>query len=148
MAAVGRPPKYKSAGEMQEKIDAYFEDCKGEPLMVDGEPYLDKYGQPVIIHAHPPTVTGLALALGFTSRQALLNYQGKQEFVDTVMRAKLRIESYTEERLYDRDGQRGAEFSLKYNFRWVQDENEDAKQTSGVVILPAVAGMPGEGKDG
>ena len=42
MAAVGRPPKYKSAGEMQEKIDAYFEDCKGEPLMVDGEPYLDK----------------------------------------------------------------------------------------------------------
>ena len=60
MAAVGRPPKYKSAGEMQEKIDAYFEDCKGEPLMVDGEPYLDKYGQPVIIHAHPPTVTGLA----------------------------------------------------------------------------------------
>ena len=29
MAAVGRPPKYKSAGEMQEKIDIYFEGCKG-----------------------------------------------------------------------------------------------------------------------
>lgn len=139
MAAVGRPPKYKSVDEIQEKIDAYFESCKGEPIMVDGEPYLDKYGNPVLINAQPPTVTGLALALGFTTRKSLLDYQGKAEFVNTITRAKMKIEAYAESRLYDRDGQRGAEFSLKYNFRWAQEEKKiDESEGAGVVMIPEV----------
>lgn len=89
-------------------------------------------------------MTGLALALGFTSRQALMNYQAKKGFVDTVTRAKARIEAYAEERLFDRDGQRGAEFSLRYNFRWVNDEKkEDGGETAcGVAELPAVMPVP------
>jgi hypothetical protein len=59
--------------------------------------------------------------LGFTSRQALLNYQGRKLFHDAVTRAKTRCEEYVESRLYDRDGARGAEFSLGYNFRWAKD---------------------------
>ena len=136
---VGRPPKFKTAEEIQTKIDAYFESCKGEPLMVDGEPYLDKSGSPVLINAHPPTVTGLALALGFHSRQSLLNYQAKAEFMDTVTRAKMQVEQYCEERLFDRDGQRGAEFNLKYNFRWAQEEqDQEGDHTAGVVLMPEV----------
>ena len=89
-------------------------------------------------------MTGLALALGFTSRQALLNYQAKKEFVDTVTRAKARIEAYAEERLFDRDGQRGAEFSLRYNFRWANDEKKDdsGESVCGVAELPAVMPVP------
>lgn len=88
-------------------------------------------------------MTGLALALGFTSRQALLDYQAKKEFVDTVTRAKSRIEAYAEERLFDRDGQRGAEFSLKYNFRWVDEKKDDSKESvCGVAELPAVLPPP------
>lgn len=105
---MSRPPKYKTAEEMQKSIDEYFLKCEASEK--------------------PLTVTGLALHLGFTSRQALLNYQGKKAFVDTVMRAKLRIESYAEERLYDRDGCRGAMFSLERNFRnWIpeNDANTD-----------------------
>ena len=30
--AVGRPPKYKSKEEIEEKIDAYFKQCEGEVL--------------------------------------------------------------------------------------------------------------------
>lgn len=30
----GRPPKYTSAEEIQGKIDAYFEQCAGETVMV------------------------------------------------------------------------------------------------------------------
>ena len=145
MAKIGHPPKYATVEEMQAVIDRYFEDCKGEPIIGDdGMPILDKFGQPFIIHQRPPTVTGLALALGFTSRQALLNYQAKKEFVDTVTRAKARIEAYAEERLFDRDGQRGAEFSLRYNFRWVNDEKkEDGGETvCGVAELPAVLLTP------
>lgn len=136
-------PRYKTVEEMQAVIDQYFEDCKGEPIIGDdGQPILDKYGQPFIINAHPPTVTGLALALGFTSRQALLNYQAKKAFVDTVLRAKARIEAYAEERLFDRDGQRGAEFSLKYNFRWADEKKQAEDEGHGVAELPAVLPSP------
>ena len=79
---------------------------------------LDKFGNEIYLHQRPPTVTGLALALGFASRQALLNYQGRKEFNDTITRAKARCEQYAEERLYDRDGTHGAQFSLRANFGW------------------------------
>lgn len=122
MATHGVPPRFKSPDEMQKLIDEYFEGCKGHVFTTDnGEIVYDKHGQPVIVGSHPPTVTGLALALGFTSRQALLNYQAKKAFVDTVTRAKSRIEEYTEARLFDRDGVNGAKFSLKNNFRGWSD---------------------------
>lgn len=79
---VGRPPKYKSVEEIQGKIDAYFTACKGHPLMNPdtGEPFQDKYGLPIIVDAKPPTVSGLALALGFSCRRDLNAYQGKRNF--------------------------------------------------------------------
>lgn len=121
---VGRPPKYKSKEEIEEKINEYFEECKGEVLKDDdGNVVFNKFSQPVIVDSHPPTVTGLALALGFASRQALLNYQGKKEFNDTITRAKTKVEQYAEERLFDKDGSNGAKFSLANNF-----EGWNAKQ--------------------
>lgn len=116
---VGAPPKYQSPEDMQRVIDDYFERCTGRLLMdEDGQPILNKFGVPVYVDQHPPTVTGLALALGFSSRQTLLNYQARPAFMDTVTRAKSRCEAYAEERLYDRDGSRGAQFSLEHNFNW------------------------------
>ena len=88
---------YKTKEEIQEKIDAYFKECEGQPFIVDGKPIFDKNGAPIMIGKRPLTVTGLALALGFTSRQALLNYQDKEEFVDTIARAKAVVERYAEE---------------------------------------------------
>lgn len=122
--AVGRPPKYKTKEEIEEKIELYFKQCEGEVLKDNnGEMIFDKFGRPIVLNVKPPTVTGLALALGFTTRQALLNYQGKKEFVDTITRAKSLVEQYTEERLFDRDGASGAQFSLRNNFSgWNQDK--------------------------
>lgn len=114
----GRPPYYNSVEEMQEKIDAYFKECDGKILLdEDGNPIRNKYGKVIRDDRKPYTITGLALALGFTTRQALLNYEGKEEFVDTVRRAKARVERYAEERLYDKDGSNGAKFSLANNFK-------------------------------
>ena len=135
MAKAGHPPKYATVEEMQAVIDQYFEDCKGEPIIGDdGMPILDKFGQPFIIHQRPPTVTGLAIALGFTSRQALLNYQAKKEFVDTVTRAKSRCEEYAESRLYDKDGANGAKFSLGCNFGW-REVNETKISTDSFKVV-------------
>lgn len=114
-------PRYKNPEEMQRKIDEYFESIKGEILTDDeGKPVFTKSGEPCYIKPpRPPTVTGLALYLGFASRQALINYEGRSRgFYDTITRAKSRIEEYAETRLYDRDGQRGAEFNLRVNFGW------------------------------
>lgn len=136
MAKVGAPPKYKTVKEMQEAIDKYFEDCNGKILKDDnGEPYLDKYGNPIIYDRKPLTITGLALALGFNSRQALLNYQAKPEFHDTVTRAKAVVERYAEERLYDKDGANGAKFSLANNFEgWREKQQIEADVNNTVTI--------------
>lgn len=125
----GRPPKFSTREELQAKIDAYFAACDGKPLTdATGNICRDKYGCPIIIDAHPPTVTGLALALGFTSRQALLNYQAKKEFVDTITRAKSRVEAYAEARLFDRDGVHGAKFNLINNFKGWSDRPREAPE--------------------
>lgn len=145
---VGRPPKYKSEDEMQEKIDAYFKSCEGEMLKdSEGNYVLDKYGRPIWVGAKPITITGLALALGFTSRQALLNYQGKKEFVDTITRAKAKVEQYAEERLFDKDGATGAKFSLANNFKGWNEKQEvkvsgsiDAEKTKLDSILQQLRG--------
>lgn len=133
---VGAPPMYKTVEEMQEKIDEYFEACKGEPLIdADGNVMVDKYGEPILVGKRPLTVTGLALALGFNSRQALLNYQVKDEFNDTITRAKAIIEQYAEERLFDKDGVNGAKFSLANNFEgWKEKQSIEADVNSEVTI--------------
>lgn len=114
----GRKPFYNSPEEMQEVIDRYFAECEGVPLMdSEGTPIRNKYGKIIRDGRKPPTITGLALALGFASRQALLNYEAKDAFHDTVTRAKSRVEQYTEERLFDKDGNAGAKFSLMNNFK-------------------------------
>ena len=137
----GRPPYFTSAEEMQKLIDAYFEECDGKPFLdKDGNPVRNRDGKIIKDDRRPYTVTGLALALGFTSRQALLNYEGKEEFVDTITRAKARVERYSEERLYDNNGANGAKFALANNFRgWTEkqqiDSNIKAKQEIRVELV-------------
>jgi len=139
----GMTPKYKTASEIEEKIEDYFKNCEGEILKdADGNPVLNKYGIPVIVNGEPPTVTGLALALGFNTRKSLIDYQGKEAFVYAITRAKARIEKYTEQRLFDREGQRGAEFSLRCNFKW-QDERKTVIATEVEDIAPLAALLKG-----
>ena len=123
----GRKPKFNSPEEMQEKIEAYFKSCEGTLLTDDdGKPVFNKYGEPVVYGEEPLTVTGLALALGFTSRRALLDYQAKQAYKEIIEKAKLRIENYAEKRLYDKDGMNGARFTLQNNFKdWDADRPKD-----------------------
>jgi hypothetical protein len=131
MKSVGRPRKYKNSEEMQKAIDQYFDKCEGNPLLDDdGKTVLNKWGHPIILDRRPPTVTGLALALGFNSMQALLNYQARSKaFNDTLTRAKSRCEEYAESRLYDKDGSNGAKFSLANNFKgW--SEHPEAQQSA------------------
>lgn len=120
--------KYQTAEEMSEAIEKYFKDCEGHPLTDEnGDIVYSKNGNPVIVGTHPPTVTGLALWLGFKTRQSLLNYQARSKAFDDILTvAKSRCEEYAESRLYDRDGVNGAKFSLMNNFKgWKNNPSED-----------------------
>lgn len=127
---------YKTPEEMQEKIDAYFAECEGHPLLDDkGKIVTDKFGYPITIGAKPLTVTGLALALGFTTRQSLLNYQARSKKFQTIIeKAKLQIENYAEMRLYDKDGANGAKFNLQNNFKHWDADKAKADESKGPAV--------------
>lgn len=147
---VGRPPKFRTKEEIQVKIDAYFKECEGELLLDgNGNPVCTpKTGLVYIKQPKPPTVTGLALALGFASRQSLMEYQGKKEFADTIIRAKSRIEEYAEARLFDRDGVNGAKFSLINNFRgWGEKPEQEQDTGSNMVALAEILMRPGKNRN-
>lgn len=136
----GRPPKYRSVKQLEAKIEAYFDSCKGTKMIDEetGKPVIYK-GFPVYEGQRPPTVTGLALALGFATRASLLEYQGKPQFEDAITRAKSRIEQYTEERLFDRDGSAGARFSLQNNFhRWKTEKEVTFNPAEGEAVLQEI----------
>jgi hypothetical protein len=101
--AGGQPPKYKTSEEIQEKIDAYFVTEE-----VDGSPF---------------TITGLALFLGFESRQSIYDYEKHGEYSYTIKRARLRIENFAEKKLFT-STPAGAIFALK-NFGWKDKQEID-----------------------
>ena len=115
---------------LQKKVDEYFKSCEGEIFKdKEGKYVFDKFGKPVWINKKPPTVTGLALYLGFGGRQALLNYQNRDMFKDTITIAKSRIEEYVEGRLFDKDGVAGAKFSLVNNFKgWKESPKQEEEK--------------------
>ena len=116
--------KYGTADELEEKIEAYFETCKDEIIRDDdGNVLTDKNGSPVLI-PHPPTVAGLARALGFMDRQSLYDYADREEFSCTIKNAITRIEEYAEQHLYIGRAT-GAIFWLK-NHGWKDEKKVDA----------------------
>lgn len=112
---VGAPPYYETVEQLQAKIDEYWIYIKGE----QGED-----GKWIRFPEHA-TVTGLALYLGFTSRQALLNYEHKEQFVDAVKKAKLQVEANYEQFLFGKNAA-GPIFALK-NFGWTDKTEVDQK---------------------
>ena len=121
--AVGRPPKYTKAEEIQKKIDEYFNSCFTILRDEDGNIMLDYDGNVRKRQIRPFTITGLGLALGM-SRQDLINYSKKDEFFDTIKKAKMRVENYLEEKLISDGSSTGIIFNLKNNYGW-KDKQEN-----------------------
>jgi hypothetical protein len=95
----GRPLKYKTVEELEEAIDAYFQE---NPIN--------------------PSVVELALHLGFSSRQSMYDYQGREEFSYTIKKAVSIVESIHEKRLFE-SSCTGSIFWLK-NRGWNAEESK------------------------
>ena len=75
----------------------------------------------------PPTMAGLALALG-VNRTTLLHYgKGKgtrdNRFIPVLERAKSRVAEFAETALYTREGSSGAQFALRVNHDYGADDD-------------------------
>lgn len=93
----GRPRKISEKEELENKIKNYFEECDRNK-----EPY---------------TITGLCIALDIC-RDTLSEYMKKDEFSDTIKKAKLKVENYLEKHLITDSSTTGIIFNLKNNFGW------------------------------
>jgi hypothetical protein len=131
---MARPAKYKTPAQMQKVIDSYFEECRLNHLymavMKSGGGEVERTPDDNrITEDEFPTVSGLALVLNMT-RQGIIEYAAKDEFSDTVKRAKLRIESHLEQRLYYPQPT-GAIFNLKNNYGWKDKTETDLISSDG-----------------
>jgi hypothetical protein len=108
---MARPRIYNDENELQEEILKYFEKCNEL--------------------SERPTVTGLALFLGFASKQSLYDYEKNDKFSYPIKRALTMIECELEKRL-ENQSVSGIIFALK-NMGWtdkVQTEHSgELKQT-------------------
>ena len=131
---IGPRRRFKSPEQLQHRINAYFDSCRGMVLTKNGLPVLNPDGSPLIRIVQPLTVSGLARHLGVTTR-ALMDYKYQviqqgipDEYLPILSEARQRIEEYAEGRLYDMDGSRGAQFSLSAAFGWeTPKERSDRK---------------------
>lgn len=94
----GRPPKWTDPESFDKEVDNYFASTE------------------------QPTWTGLALHLGFESRQSLQDYKEKEGFSYSIKKALLRIEGQYEGIAVYGKMPTGAIFALK-NFGW-KDKQE------------------------
>lgn len=86
-------------------------------------PVLEEWRNDVIEKRVKPSVTGLALALGFGDKSSVYDYAKKPEFSHSVKRALLIVENGYEEALRESNAT-GSIFALK-NMGWVDKQNYD-----------------------
>lgn len=106
---MGRPRIYDDPDELQEECDLFFES------------------------ESKPTVNGLALFLGFASKQSLYDYQGNEKFSYPIKRALTMIEAAHEKNLYGTTVT-GSIFALK-NMGWKDKTEVDNRYPEGVQVI-------------
>lgn len=130
----GRPVLYKTVEELEKVVDEYFADCDAKTK----EMHSDKLGDMIVPDPEPYTMAGLAYALGM-SRQSLINYGNKDEFFDTIKRARERVEKDIEIRMISKDTfTPGVIFNAKNNFGWKDESKTEIVGKDGGQLTPLV----------
>ena len=116
--AAGQPMKYKTVKALEAAVDNYFAVDAFMPTK-DGEAEF------------LPTMSGLALSLD-VDRRTLVNYSHNEKFFPTIRKARAKIESFIETRLYG-GNVAGCVFNLKNNFDWKDKQEVETKDTTNEV---------------
>jgi hypothetical protein len=109
--------KFKNEKQLEKLIDEYFVICGL------------KSGDEETAAEKTPTVSGLALALGFNSRKAMQSYNENASCRAHIERALLKIEEFAESKLFDKGQYSGAKYFLAGNFDGWDDKKENSAET-------------------
>ena len=126
-------PYLNSPGELAKLIDEYFDYIEGE-YHLDEVPAKETKAQEAAIkkikvwerEPEPATMAGLALYLGFDSRQAFDDYCASGQFRNILNQARLRIEAFYEKKLHNQSAT-GAIFALK-SLGWNEKTENKAEE--------------------
>lgn len=121
-AKMGRPLIFKTPEELTASADSYFALCDEQEVT--------------------PTVNGLALALGFNSKQSLFNYADRPDFLDAVKTVRTKLEARWEQRLGE-NACTGAIFWLK-NQGWSDTMKQEISGPNGGKVEMDVTLSPDE----
>ena len=137
MSNAGRPSRYKTPEDMEEAIDTYFESCV--PILKrnnEGTAIVNKAGFPVY-DLNPPTITGLAIHLGYESRQSIYDNEKKNdEFSYIIKRARLRCENYLEKHGLTGDIPAAMAIFVLKNYGWTDKQEVEHSGGLNVIRLP------------
>lgn len=112
----GRPRLYATPEQFESKVGEY-------------EAFCEQKGYPI-------TWTGLALFMGFSSRQSIDEYAKYEGFSDCVKKAKSFVEWHYEMKLASGESPAGSIFALK-NFGW--KDKQETEISGGVEIKQTLA---------
>lgn len=118
---VGSPAFFKCAKELEKRVDAYFKNPDTRTVSIGGNP----------VEVPCLTVTGLAISLGFASRQSFYDQEKNDKFSYIIKRARLFIEHQYEKQLYQ-NNVTGAIFALK-NMGWKDKSETDITTLGGTL---------------
>lgn len=129
----GQPPMYENPESLIVEVNEYFEYIKGEfhmetvKTVEEDDMGIERIKESKIKvwdrDPEPATITGLALFLGFNSRQSMYDYKKREEFSYIIKNATTRVEHEYEKSL-QRDKPTGAIFALK-NMGWADNTRVD-----------------------
>ena len=127
---------FTTASELDDMIDQYFNDIE-EKNITDDEQIKNTEKEVTPAQKLPKnksqiTITGLALHLGFSSRQEFENYEAKGKFAEQLKRARLRVMADYEKKLHVTSST-GAIFALK-SLGWNERTEKPADATSNTIL--------------
>ena len=125
--AGGRPPKFKTSEELEQKIAEYFAGGYRTRTIVIGNKR-DGFEEKEIPDI---TISDLVIFLGFCDRASFYDYEKKPEFAHAIKRARSFIEREYES-LLKLGNPAGAIFALK-NFGWT--DQLDLNQTGEITVV-------------
>lgn len=147
----GRKPFFENPDDLENKVIEYFEWIQGEYEEREGIRTITSgkgENQSTITETYTywftirpketPSITGLAIFLGFESRQSMYDYLKKPDFSYSIKKALLKVENSYESGLW-LEKPTGVIFALK-NMGWT-DKIETDITSKGESIVPPVVGM-------
>jgi hypothetical protein len=90
----GRPPIYKTTEELDKKIEEYFKSCETEYAKDEDGTILTTSKGPIILSLNAPSLPGMALFLGYASRQSIYDNEKKVEFSYSIKKARSKVEEW------------------------------------------------------